>query len=209
MQAHRPDATHAPLFLWMAAILDGDDPTQSWLATSRTERHPLLTELITRVGAFLGQTTCQCTYLDGVKPQQRGEIESERIRLFQMAPGGVPVPPYASWWMDGRLAGDTSLAAGKWLQQHGVQPVSDHPDYLPTLLAFLARGIKQQQSRAEIRAEYDFMRRFLMPWIPEFCSSGIAATYMPFWAAIFDLVAESIATEFIRVSNASTAPHPT
>lgn len=132
------------------------------------------------------------------KPESGDRLEAERVRLFVNAPGGVPAPPYGSWWIEGTLSGRTTeqvadryLAEGLQIQ-HRTGPA----DYLPTELEFLSFLLHHQLAarmtgaedleRESREREQDFLRLHMRNWIPAFCRAGRAATHEPYWKAVFD-----------------------
>ena len=51
----------------------------------------------------------------------------------EIAPGGVPAPPYGSWWMESTLEGETSREVARFYQEEGLRSEtgSGPADYLP------------------------------------------------------------------------------
>ena len=146
----------------------------------------------------------------------RDRLEAERVRLFVNAPGGVPAPPYASWWMESTLAGETSREVERFYGEEGLrgEPGAGPPDYLPALLEFLhfllqhqvaARRTGQNVLERSGRArEREFLERFLTPWLPAFCAAAMQATREPFWRQSLALLEAFAAAEAERLAGNGT-----
>jgi len=144
-------------------------------------------------------------------PAHSAPTEAERVRLFVNAPGGIPLPPYGSWWIDGALMGPSSLELESFYRQEGLSSAegSGPVDYLPAELEFLhfllqhqlAAVLTHQDDLAgHARArEKDFLTKFLLPWVPKFCRNGKEATEDRFWLAVFDLLERFLDSERIRL----------
>jgi TorA maturation chaperone TorD len=133
----------------------------------------------------------------GLPPRAEG-TEAERIRLFVNAPGGIPLPPYGSWWMDGKLMGPSCTALAEFYREEGLRSSegAGPVDYLPAELEFLhfllqhklaATLTHQDDQVAQIQARIqEFQDRFLLPWVPELCRKGRENTKDRFWLGVFD-----------------------
>ena len=142
---------------------------------------------------------------------QRERIESERVRLFVNAPGGVPAAPYGSWWTEGTIQGKTTTQVADFYLQEGlrIEKHSGPADYLPTELEFLSSLLHHQRAalltdahdleRQSRGREREFLEKHLLPWIPRFCLAGRLATQEPFWKAVLDLLEGLIESEAVRV----------
>lgn len=143
-------------------------------------------------------------------------FESERIRLFVNAPGGIPLPPYGSWWMEGTLQGESTEKVAEFYLDEGLQqaPSAGPADYLPAELEFL-HFLLQHQLAAQVTGseslermgrerEREFLERFLLPWLPAFCNEGRRATSNPIWLAVLDLLMKFVEAE--AVSSGAATP---
>ena len=132
--------------------------------------------------------------------------------MFVNAPGGIPLPPYGSWWIDGELMGPSCTELANFYSQEGLRSSegSGLVDYLPAELEFLHFLLQHQvaaflthqddlvaQSRDR---EKEFLDRFLIPWVPRLCSKGREVTNDRFWLAVFDLLERFLEQERARLS---------
>jgi TorA maturation chaperone TorD len=141
--------------------------------------------------------------------------EAERVRLFVNAPGGVPAPPYGSWWLEETLQGRSTEEVAAFYRQEGLQSSggAGPADYLPAELEFLHFLLQHQRAARVTRSESleqqgreserQFLERFLLPWLPAFCSGARQATADPFWLSVFDLLEAFIAGE-VEATGAGT-----
>ena len=62
-----------------------------------------------------------------------------RVRLFVNGPGGIPLPPYGSWWIDGTMIGPSSMELADFYRQDGLRNTAGGGpvDFLPAELEFL------------------------------------------------------------------------
>ena len=133
-------------------------------------------------------------------PAPSDRTETERVRMFVNAPGGIPMPPYGSWWIDGALMGPSSIELATFYHQEGLRSAegSGPVDYLPAELEFLHFLLQHQLAAALTNQvdlvvqtrerEKEFLDRFVLPWVPDFCRKGKEVTEDPFWLAVFDLL---------------------
>ena len=111
----------------------------------------------------------------------REQIEVELVRLFVNAAGGVPAPPYASWYLDGQLLGRASDWAAREYRRQCLEVGEDagHPaDFIGTELEYLyflcrhqrAAELTGDQEALELAlaAQMRFHRRHLARWLPAF-----------------------------------------
>lgn len=144
-------------------------------------------------------------------PTDSARTESERVRMFVNAPGGIPLPPYGSWWIDGQLMGPSSIELAEFYRQEGLQSAegSGPVDYLPAELEFL-HFLLQHQVAAFLthqddlvaqcaNRESEFLDRFLIPWVPKLCRKGRAVTTDSYWLAVFDLLERFLGSESKRL----------
>lgn len=120
--------------------------------------------------------------------QPREEIQAEQVRLFVNAPGGVPAPPYASWYLDGTLLGESTL----WVAQQyrgqalEVAPDAGEPaDFIGTEMEYMyflcrhARAARLTGDRAALDSLFDaegrFFRSHLARWLRPFVQRVRAA----------------------------------
>ena len=138
------------------------------------------------------------------------QVESERIRLFVNAPGGVPAPPYGSWWLDGTLAGPSTAAVEAIYGREGLRPGTGAgpADFLPAELEFMHFLLQHQIAARRTGAtdlEHDARRRerrflddHVVRWVPRFLAAAREATDDPYWTAAFDLLERWVDDEVRR-----------
>jgi TorA maturation chaperone TorD len=127
------------------------------------------------------------------------DLEVERVRLFVNAAGGVPAPPYASWYLDGTLGGPSTAGvleayAAQCLEvaPDGGQP----PDHIAVELEFLhllcrhqlaARATRDAPALAAARAaETAFLSGHFRRWVPRFAAAIRGAAPGPLFASAAD-----------------------
>jgi TorA maturation chaperone TorD len=197
----------AAIFHWLAGTLAGDDPALGWSELEVTGPSQVVKSL-TRITNLLFTADAEPA------EEERWQREAERVRLFEAATGGVPAPPYGSWWLEGCLGGETSRAVANFYREEGLQPGNGPADYLSTeleLVQFLLRhqragrltGQEETASSARQR-EHEFISLFLLPWVPDFCTAGRRATTDHFWIAIFDLLETLLHAEQARLGATKT-----
>lgn len=152
-----------------------------------------------------------------VLPAARGgssiaALESERVRLFVNAPGGVPVPPYGSWWTESTLCGEIAATAAAMLREDGLElePGAGPADAIPVCLEYLRFLLQHQRAahltrqpqleRAARSREQRFLAEVLDPWIAPFCRAVRDATREPFWSEAASVLESFVAAERERVS---------
>jgi len=122
--------------------------------------------------------------------------EEERVRLFVNAPGGVPAPPYGSWWREGQLAGETTADVAAWYREDGLEPGRSPADWLPAELEYLQVLLQHQRAALltgsddlarDARArEAGFLEAHVAPWLPRFITAVREAALDPYWRAVAD-----------------------
>jgi TorA maturation chaperone TorD len=142
------------------------------------------------------------------------DVEGERIRLFVNAPGGVPAPPYGSWWVERKLEGEMTARLAEFYEAEGLRATrgTGPADYIPAELEFLqfllahqraALVTRQDELETQTRrTEREFLDRFLANWIPEFCSAVKAATADRFWLGVIAVLEAVLDAERHRVGAA-------
>jgi TorA maturation chaperone TorD len=138
-------------------------------------------------------------------------LAEEQVRLFVNAPGGVPAPPYASWYLDGTILGpSTALVAEAYAGQCLAAAVEGGPppDYLPTELEFLHFLCRHQEAAratgdapalvAARDAETRFLQAHFFRWVPRVASAIHDAAPGPVFARVADVLAAFCAEEAYR-----------
>jgi TorA maturation chaperone TorD len=191
---------HSSLAHWLAGVLAGEPGAEQ--AEFPVGNRGEMQESIEAISA----------HLEKLETGEPAPWESERVRLFVNARGGIPLPPYGSWWIDGELMGPSSVALTEFYRQEGLRSSSSSgpPDFIGAELEFLHFLLQHQiaamlthqddlVAHAEKR-ERDFLNRFLLPWMPRFCEKGLEVTKDRFWSAIFTLLTKLVETEKTRIT---------
>lgn len=123
-------------------------------------------------------------------------LNVEATRLFE-GPGGPAAPPYASFYLHGRLMGPAALSAHQFYLAHRALPDADvmvPPDQLALELGFMAHlAARSEQAAAagspgesweSLRASREFLEGHLLIWIPRFAEDVVRAADSAFFAGI-------------------------
>jgi len=96
------------------------------------------------------------------------EHQSEFVRLFMAAPGGVPAPPYASYYINSQklLFQEGLEQVMEYYQKAGLEPASksEPPDHLSLELALASHMIDS----GHFALLDDFLHNHLLLWYPKF-----------------------------------------
>ncbi len=135
--------------------------------------------------------------------EPRVALEAELVRLCVNAPGGVPAPPYASWYLDGALLGPSREWAAEQYRRQGLAAAADAgqpADFIAVefeYLYFLCRHQRAARLTGDAaalasasRAEAEFFRQHLSRWLPLF-ARDLAAAAAP--AGAFARAGEALA----------------
>ena len=127
-------------------------------------------------------------------------LESELVRLCVNAPGGIPAPPYASYYLDGSLLGPSRDWVAEQYRRQGLETGADAgqpADFVAIELEYLYFLCRHQRAARLTRdeaayaaaweAEAEFLREHLCRWLPRFAGSLAEASPPP---SVFGLVAQ-------------------
>jgi TorA maturation chaperone TorD len=148
------------------------------------------------------------------------DAQATYTRLFVTAQEGVAAPPYASWYLDGRIHGPTCQWVRRAYAAQGLEPADDAgepPDYISTELEFMYFLARHEHAAAETgdsaalalvrRGEAEFLLH-LAQWIPAFVARVRAADPGPVYLAasrqLEDLIREH-AAQLSTVRSKATA----
>jgi len=144
-----------------------------------------------------------------------GDLHAEHLRLF----GGVregygPPPPFESLHREGRLLGESTEAVMAHYRGNGISLTDEDAgpeDHLGIELKFLAllchresrrwRDGDEAGGRQELAAQQAFIEQHLQTWVPDYCRTLHAETESPFYRAVADLTASSIALDSRQVTD--------
>ena len=127
----------------------------------------------------------------GLLPEEPSALAPEYMRLFVNARGGVPAPPYASYYLTGLLAQEPTKEVLSLYAQEGLSPKGPEPaDHLSYELAFMAHLLSQ--GKKEVLKE--FLRRHFWRWFPLFKAALLAANPHPFYRSLAEITEEVLRT---------------
>jgi TorA maturation chaperone TorD len=153
----------------------------------------------------------------------RVATDADQVRLFINAPGGVPAPPYASWYLDGELLGPSTQFPADAYARHGLEidaSAGAPLDALPVeleFLAFLARHERAARVTGDesaladvLRSRRHFLEHHAALWMPAFVAAVRAGAPGPVFAAAITLLDDWLRVERVRLDvlagNASKPP---
>lgn len=134
-------------------------------------------------------------------------LEAERVRLFVNASGGVPAPPYASWWMERTVRGAAAERAAVFYRADGLDTLAGagpadslavELEYVHYLLQHQRAARATDEPRLEAQArerEARFLQEHVRPWIPAFVRAARSATREETWIAAVELLEAFLAAE--------------
>lgn len=130
------------------------------------------------------------TYSVSVSAEQRGCEDVEKVhgilveeftRLFL---GPVPVLfPYESWYVDGKLMGESLLRVKQIYREAGMvksSRLAEPEDHLALELGFMQHLCE----RGELQDQKDFLSHHLLLWVPRFCDDLFAKSRSDFYRGI-------------------------
>jgi TorA maturation chaperone TorD len=143
---------------------------------------------------------------DGSPDELADRLALEHTRLF----GGVregygPPPPYESLWREGRMMGESTIAALRAYGEAGFLPDGrwGPPDHLAEELRFVAalangegeaQGAGRQDEALWARKrQTDFVERHLMNWVPDYCRALESQAKEPLYQALARITVETVA----------------
>jgi TorA maturation chaperone TorD len=151
----------------------------------------------------------------GLAAASETNLRAEHLRLF----GGVregygPPPPYESLHRDGRMFGESTEAVMAHYRGNGISLADEGAgpeDHLGLELRFLAllchaeslrwRDGDRPGGRRALAAQQAFIEQHLQAWVPEYCRTLRAEAGSPFYRAVAELTATSIALDTRQVAD--------
>jgi putative dimethyl sulfoxide reductase chaperone len=183
------DTMDAPLRAWiyeqLADIFDGAIPGSRETPQARVWPPPAMADAVTAFRLSLDRAV------------SAEHLAAEHARLFVNAPGGVAAPPYASFYLDGRLLGPTTARVESAYAAQGLarDPGAGEPaDYISSELEFMFFLVRHEIAArataddaaldAVTAAQRSFVVDHLAAWVPSFIARIRAASpQAPFDAA--------------------------
>lgn len=199
------DELRAWVYSALAAVFSDAAPALDALPDVSSDGHPLTRRAL-------------ATLLDALGREPADDLASDQVRLFVNAAGGVPAPPYASWYLDGTISGPTTAHVAEAYATQSLEAAEDAgqpPDYIVTELEFLhllcrhqlaARATGDAPALAAAReAEAAFLRGHFCCWVPRFAKAMRDAAPGP----VFEGVAEVLDALCAEVSRRLVQALPT
>lgn len=139
----------------------------------------------------------------------------EHTRLFGgLREGYGPPPPYESLWREGRMMGETTVAALRAYLEAGFQPEGrwGPPDHVAEELRFVAaltngEGEAWGSGRADDarwarERQAAFLAGHLLAWMPDYCRALERHATEPLYQALARITAEVLAEDARHLGNA-------
>ncbi len=124
------------------------------------------------------------------------DLIDEYTRLF-IGPHRLPVQPYESWWVEGKLMGESLLKVKKVYRKAGIAKSRDYPepeDHIAFELKFMhylcEEGLSadNEERIAEcINMQKEFLAEHLLRWVPDFCDDLYECELSDFYKGIAKL----------------------
>lgn len=149
------------------------------------------------------------------------QAQSDHVRLFLNAPGGVAAPPYASWYLDGQLLGPATTWAARAYASQGLEaePGAREPaDYIGAELEFMYFLVRHEMAarrtgdgealRAALGSQARFVREHLARWLPAFIERVRAHQPGAVFAAAVGLLDLVLQDDVHRLPEPHATPRP-
>ncbi|MDD2777684.1 MAG: molecular chaperone TorD family protein [Methanocellales archaeon] len=118
-------------------------------------------------------------------------LTDEYTRLF-LGPGSLPVLPYESVYIDGKMMGPSLLRLKKDYRDAGIAKSKEYPepeDHIAFELKFMHHLCEEALKRGECMGKYwalqkEFMDEHLIKWVPDFCDDLYKSEQSDFYKSI-------------------------
>lgn len=96
-------------------------------------------------------------------------LQNEYVRLFINALPEVSCPPYASFYLEGSLMGESTIEIREMYSKYSLSASeTELPDHIAIELEFLGLLTVILESDLSIQPDYDFFVSHLRNWTPDF-----------------------------------------
>lgn len=183
----------------LAAIFADADPAVEVLPAVSSDDHPLTRRALIAL-------------LEALDREPGDGVAADQVRLFVNAAGGVPAPPYASWYLDGTLGGPSATRVAEAYAAQCLQVAEDGgqpPDYIATELEFLHLLCRHQLAAratgdaaglaAACEAETAFLLGHFCRWVPRFAKAMREAAPGPVFGGVAEVLDALCAEETLRL----------
>lgn len=123
------------------------------------------------------------------------ELVDEYTRLF-IGPH-IPVQPYESWWVDGKLMGKSLLKVKRYYRKAGIvkaQGYAEPEDHIAFELKFMHYLCEEELSAISseklvecLNMQKEFLNEHLLRWVPDFCDALYECELSDFYKGIAKL----------------------
>ncbi|MCK4475544.1 MAG: molecular chaperone TorD family protein [Methanophagales archaeon] len=121
----------------------------------------------------------------------------DEFTLLFIGPHRLPVQPYESWWMDGKLMGESLLKVKRACRKAGIVKSGDYAepeDHIAFELKFMHYLCEEELSsdneeRIEecLNLQKEFLNDHLLRWVPDFCDALYECELSNFYKGIAKL----------------------
>jgi TorA maturation chaperone TorD len=131
-------------------------------------------------------------------------LNVEATRLFE-GPGKPVAPPYASYYLYGRLMGPPAIAANQFYLSKEALPESDGSvpsDHVAVELGFMAymatraewafAAGETRDARSALDASREFIDEYLLTWLPRFIEDVVRGDESGFFTGLVELTLASV-----------------
>jgi len=141
------------------------------------------------------------------------DLVGEYTLLF-IGPHRLPVQPYESWWVDGKLMGESLLKVKQVYRKAGIAKVNEYAepeDHIAFELRFMHYLCEEELSAdteeriAEcLNLQKEYLNEHLLRWVPDFCDALIECELSDFYKGIarltrgFILLEEAVIEELLE-----------
>jgi len=126
------------------------------------------------------------------------QIATEGTSYFEVQQGGVPLPLYGSWWLEGKLQGDTTHRVMEILRNEDLGTTVETADYLPTELEFISL-LFQMEAEGHAREDADLAQKgqdlrqevlndLVVPWVRRFKEKADSVIGSDYWKHAIGLI---------------------
>jgi TorA maturation chaperone TorD len=142
------------------------------------------------------------------------DLLSEYTRLF-IGPHRLPVQPYESWWVDGKLMGESLLKVKRAYRKANIAKAKEYAepeDHIAFELRFMHYLCEEELSAdteeriAEcLNMQKEYLNDHLLIWVPDFCDALTETKLSEFYKGIarltkgFILLEEAVIEELLEI----------
>ncbi|MDQ7006876.1 MAG: molecular chaperone TorD family protein [Acidobacteriota bacterium] len=149
-----------------------------------------------RMTAYSGTLEAVESLLELFPIRDLTKARNEQVRLFVNTRKGVPAPPYASWYIDGKLLGPSTEWVQERYREQGLDASgADEPvDFITTEFEFMEHlcrhelAARQTQDRQALQQVLDaqghFVGEHLARWLPLFARAIRKGEPIPLFARL-------------------------